>query len=444
MPATPVIAIFDIGKSNKKLLCFDQEYRIVFEHSQRLEESMDEDGYPCEDLERLNHFVVGSFYRLFARTDLDIRAINFSAYGASLVCLDKKGAPLTPLYSYLKPYPDELLNRFYSAFGGKKNLLLQTASPSLGSLNSGLQIYRIRYQHPDQFHRISRILHLPHYLSWLFTGKAYSGFTSIGCHTHLWNFRFGDYHEWVEKLNIKNKLAKIFPETHSFPIAFKDKILLAGIGVHDSSAALIPYLMTFREPFILLTTGTWSISLNPFNTDPLTLAELEQDCLCYLRVDGLPVKASRFFLGPEFEERVKRIAAHFLQEPLGISDIKFDPALLPPIEDNGLTPNVQLDPLKSSSAKAAYHLLVWNLVSQQKISTQLVVGSGGVRQIYVDGGFSKNLVFMHLLARAFPQMEVYAAVTGQAAALGAAIAIHAGWNPLSLTGQWFELTRFNP
>ncbi len=35
----PVIAIFDIGKTNKRFLLFDREYTVVYEVSSRLEEN---------------------------------------------------------------------------------------------------------------------------------------------------------------------------------------------------------------------------------------------------------------------------------------------------------------------------------------------------------------------------------------------------------------------
>ena len=43
----------------------------------------------------------------------------------------------------------------------------------------------------------------------------------------------------------------------------EEDTIAVGAGLHDSSAALIPYLSAFREPFILLSPGTWCISLNP-------------------------------------------------------------------------------------------------------------------------------------------------------------------------------------
>src|SRR5579862_2152477 len=105
---TPVIAILDIGKTNKKLLVFDEEYHLLIEHQQSIPEILDEDGDPCEDLEQLTRFVRTSIDSLAVNKEYDLRAINFAAYGASFVYVDENGKPLTPLYNYLKPYPQGL------------------------------------------------------------------------------------------------------------------------------------------------------------------------------------------------------------------------------------------------------------------------------------------------------------------------------------------------
>ena len=76
---------------------------------------------------------------------------------------------------------------------------------------------------------------------------------------------------------------------------YGNKELNIGIGLHDSSAALIPYLKLKRNKFILLSTGTWSIALNPFDSRPLTEYDQVHDGLCYMSFEGKPVKASRLF-----------------------------------------------------------------------------------------------------------------------------------------------------
>jgi len=421
-----MIAIFDIGKTNKKLFVFDEQYNIVWEQSCTCQQTVDEDGEPCEDLAQLNAFIYDSLARLPG--DLPIRAINFSAYGASFVYIGKDGKPVAPLYNYMKPFPETLKQKFYAAHGGEVTFSMLTASPVLGSLNSGMQLYRIKEEQPDLFEKIRTALHLPQYLSYLLTGTPCSDITSIGCHTNLWNFSQQHYHEWVYREGIIDKLAPILPSTSVLPTP---TIPLSGIGLHDSSAAMIPYFESFREPFLLISTGTWCISMNPFNNSPLTVAELQKDSLCYMSYQGKPVKASRLFAGHEHEQEVQKLAAQFNVKPAAAAAVAYDP-----ITVHQLRSAPYREP---ATFEQAYHRLLLDIMEKQVASTQLVLHDTDVKRIFVDGGFGKNQVYMHLLAEAFPDIEVFAASIPQATAIGAALAIHGHWNSRSRPGDIIEL-----
>jgi sugar (pentulose or hexulose) kinase len=452
MSKIPVVAIFDVGKTNKKLFLFDENYRIVFEKSAQFKETVDEDGDPCENLESLRLSVFDSLREVFRLKEFDIKAINFSTYGASFVYIDENGQPLAPLYNYLKPYPEELKKRFYDTYGGEEEFSARTASPVLGNLNSGMQIYRIKYQQPELFKQIKYALHLPQYLSHLISGRVFSDITSIGCHTNLWDFNRDTYHEWITREGIIGKLAPLMPAYQVLPAAFPGNSYSVGIGLHDSSAALIPYLVNFHEPFILLSTGTWCISLNPFNQTPLTPEELKKDCLSYLQYQGKPVKASRIFSGYELETQVKRIAAHFNQHPHYYRTMPFDADIIQKLQQEPAIKNTGKNSIELKESvfaqrnladyatdAEAYHRLILDLIDLQKESTQLVLEGTNVKRIFVDGGFSKNIIFMRLLAEAFPEIEVFAASMAQATAVGTALAIHSTWNTKSLPSDIIEL-----
>lgn len=428
----PVIAIFDVGKTNKKLFLFDQNYNVVYERSARFTETVDEDGDPCENLESLRLSVFDSLRCVFAKKEFDVRAINFSTYGASFVYIDDEGNPLTPLYNYLKSYPEVLKKKFYNDYGGEEAFSSRTASPVLGSLNSGMQLYRLKYEKPEIFQKIKHALHLPQYLSYLISGQAYSDLTSIGCHTNLWDFQKNRYHEWVTREGIEPVLPPVTSYDKVAPAAFPGSNYLVGTGLHDSSAALIPYLVNFTEPFVLISSGTWCISLNPFNDTPLTQEDLAKDCLCYLQYKGLPVKASRLFAGQEHEDAVKRIAAHFDQSPFFYRDVDFDPETVSSQQQKSDTKEAvpdfaSKDLSEFTSCKEAYHQLMMDIIEKQITSTNLILNSGNVKRIFVDGGFSNNPLYMNLLAAAYPQMEIYSASMSQATALGAALALHGSW-----------------
>ena len=68
------------------------------------------------------------------------------------------------------------------------------------------------------------------------------------------------------------------------------------------------------------------------------------------------------------------------------------------------------------------------LLEKQAVSLRLALGRTSVRTVYVDGGFSKNRLYMSGLARKFPEMSIIPAEVGQATALGAALSRHQVWN----------------
>jgi sugar (pentulose or hexulose) kinase len=426
--ATEGILIFDVGKTNKKLVVFDKHYNVLEEQSTHLEETVDEDGFACEDVALLTRWIKDSFLNILSRTDFTIKAVNFSGYGASFVCVDEKLKPVIALSNYLKPYPESIQRSLYDRYGGKSLFSKVCASPSLGSLNSGLQLYRLRQENPEALKKIRWALHLPQYLSSILTGRAYSEMTSIGCHTCLWDFTRQNYHSWVLEEKIDLILPEIRPGNHVETMEDDKHKVFAGIGLHDSSAALIPYLATFNEPFILLSTGTWNISLNPFNQTPLTEPELDQDCLCYFSFEGKRVKASRLFAGHEHDMKVKELGDQFRVNESFFLSLKFD--------TTGTLNSTE-------SAAIAYLHFMKDLVKRQAASLRLVQGPENIQRIFVDGGFSRNSVFMNLLANIFPLVKIFAASVPQASALGAAIAIHSKWNPASMPQSLIDLKQID-
>lgn len=441
---TPVVAIFDVGKTNKKLFLFDERYNIVFERSARFLETTDEDGDPCENLESLRLSVFDSLHEVFRLNEFDIKAINFTSYGASFVYLDESGRPLTPLYNYLKAYPKTLEERLHSAYGGVEEFSLTTASPALGSLNSGLQLYRLQQERPEVYEKMKYAVHLPQYLSFLVSGQMYSDMTSIGCHTALWDFAKNGYHQWVKDTGIENKLAPIVKGDEVFSAAFPGSTYKVGVGLHDSSSALIPYLLNFHEPFILISTGTWCISLNPFNDEGLTKEQLERDCLFYMTYAGTPVKASRLFAGYEHDVQTKRIAEHFQITTGRFKQIEIDWTLIDKLSaDKEIPSNLdafgEVDLSSFADYVEAYHAFMIYLVEAQVASTRLILAEKRIKRIFVDGGFSKNNIFMNLLARTFGNIETYAASMAQATAIGAALVIHDQWNSQPVPSDIIEL-----
>jgi L-fuculokinase len=439
MSAEKVILIFDIGKTNKKILLFNEQYDVVLEHSSSFDQIEDEDGFETENVQALEEWILNSFNEIKNNSRYDIKAVNVSAYGASFVYIDDNGRPILPLYNYLKPFPEALSSKFEKDYESFNDLALTTASPNLGCLNSGLQVYRIKHEKQEAYAATKWALHLPQYATYVLSKFPCSDMTSIGCHTMLWDFNHNKYAKWVFEEQLDKKLAPIVALDH----VTKNNDIQVGIGIHDSSAALIPYLKSFKEPFLLLSTGTWSISLQPFNEESLTHQELEQDCLCYINFLGKPVKAARFFAGKIHETASEKIAILF-NEPLDFyKGLLFKASIYKQISNDD-SDFESRDLSQYHSAIEAYYHLIDYLIQKQVASTKLALGTTSVTRIFVDGGFSKNDIYMYLLAQSFPTMEVYAASVAQASALGAALVIHDQWNTQSLPSNLIQLRLYTP
>lgn len=435
--ALKVTAIFDIGKTNKKFFLFDENSNEVHQEYMQVSEIKDDDGFECDDLNAIECWIQNTFQSIIKNKKFELKAINFSTYGAAMVHLDESFKPVTHLYSYTKPYPDYLIELFIKKHGKLNTWSLETASPPLGMLNAGLQLFWLKYQKAELFSRIRYSLFLPQYFSFLFSNKLVTEYTSIGCHTGMWNFKNNDFHNWMYEEGLTQLLP---PFSKQNEVTYEaDSKIRVGVGIHDSSAALVPYLSKNKDAFILLSTGTWSICLNPFNNLPLTPAELIQDCLCYLQPNGEPVKASRLFMGNEHNIWVKKLAEYFGLDEAYHKNMIFDQNLFAKAKrissplfywESIVHPNNEITRLTAmdlgwfDSYEEAYHHLVKELVDLQVEKIVLVLSRNLVKKIYVDGGFVDNNIFIQILSERLPDFEIIPSKIPLGSAMGAVMVLN--------------------
>lgn len=428
-----VTAVFDIGKTNKKFFLFDENYQEIHKDYTRFKEIKDEDGHPTEDLKALQVWLKQVFNDILETDVYDIQAINFSTYGASFVHLDENGNPLTPLYNYTKPLSQDLIDSFLETYGPKKKFLQTTGCANLNMLNSGLQLYWLKYEKPEIFKKIKYSLHLPQYLSYVFTGIPLSEYTSIGCHTAMWNYITKDYHSWIYQEGIHKILPPIVSTETSINMNYNGRRVKIGVGIHDSSAALLPYVRSVTKNFVLVSTGTWSIAFNPFTEQAISNDIADKEAINYMRINGKPVKATRLFLGNEYKLQVKKLDVHF-----GVSDayhrsVMFDYdtyfEIIKDFEHHFKWESIDDVDMPSTTRMSfdkyehAYHQLMTELVLLQLKSIKKVIGNDDIKRLYVDGGFSDNDVYIKLLSHYFRDKKLRTTDSSLGSALGAAIAI---------------------
>jgi sugar (pentulose or hexulose) kinase len=438
-----VIAVFDIGKTNKKLLLFSSDLKLLSESEEKFALIKDEDGFECDNIDLIETWIRKSLYDLSRSEQFDLKGINFTTYGATLVYLDWQGRRLTPVYNYLKPVDPSIPQELYDRYGGKDEFSRKTASPALGMLNSGIQAFWLKKTRPEIFSKVRHVLHFPQYLSYILTGEICSEHTSIGCHTAIWDFDNNNYHQWVRDENIP------FPEPVPVKtlneININGKKIKVGTGLHDSSSSLAPYFNDAGGKFLLISTGTWCINMNPFNSEKLTDEELRRDCLCYMSITGQPVKSSRLFLGHMHDEAIKRMSFYFKINENSFRLVKPDTRLMNKLmtrfaDDRVfITGEKQLPGLKEEHELfvfdnfiEGYHLLMVELADLAVDSIYLVIPEeDDTKSMYITGGFSKNHLFLKLLASSFPDKKLYTSEITNATALGAGYVMLTALNPES-------------
>lgn len=440
----PVIAIYDIGKTNKKIILFNEELKIVYEIEEKFAEILDDDGFECDDIEHIELWIKESLKNLVNSEEYELKAVNFATYGATLVYLDENGKRLTPVYNYLKPLDDKIAESLYKRNGGRDEFCRRTASPALGMLNSGLQPLWLKASKPEVYSRIRTILHFPQYLSYIITGKIYSEHTSIGCHTALWDFDNMDYHPWtrVHDLNLPSPV----PVETVNEVIIDGKKIVVGIGIHDSSSSLAPYFSSSEGKFLLISTGTWCINMNPYNTEKLTADQLDKDCLCYMSITRQPVKSSRLFLGHLHETALKYINDHFGKSDDFYKKVKADKQLSVALKSKFNGKKIffrtgpysrdlkeYIDMYEFSNFDEAYHQLMNELGVLTVEAINLVLPEmDDTENIYLTGGFSKNELFQNVITGAYPSKAVYTSEIANGSALGAALVISGTKSDLSL------------
>ena len=416
-------AIFDIGKTNKKLVVFDHNYQPLHHEEIQLAQGNDEDGFECEQIDLLENWIFKTLDRLFTAYKMPITHLNFSTYGASLIHLSEKDEVLTPLYNYLKSVDEDYIEQWYADYGNGLDLDELLGSPRAGFLNSGMQLLWLSKTKPELFERIRWSLHLPQYLSFLIHGFKYAEYSSVGCHTALWDYRTRDYHYWVEKEKLLSKFPPLIEGSNSFKVQYKNHELQVGTGIHDSSASLLPYIQCADEKFILISTGTWVVVFFPFEDEH----QMIKHPLKYLQIDSNQTQAIRLLIGKEYEYQLEKISQKFEVETTALHELPLEKSRLKQMQTNTyfefkhLDNNTDKDKVELSSPIQAIHQLNFELC--EKLVQAMKIEPNSNMTIYIEGGFTKNKFFLTSLQKCLPKAKILTASQALGTALGAALVL---------------------
>ncbi|WP_158850788.1 FGGY family carbohydrate kinase [Algibacter sp. L1A34] len=425
-----VIAVIDIGKTNKKIFLFDETFKVVSQNAIQFKEIKDDDGFCCDDIESIENWIQNEIKKIQDQGIYKIKAINFSTHGASLVYLNKEGKRIAPLYNYLKPLDINDYNGFYESQGGVEEFSRKTASPAYGMLNTGIQMLSLKRNKPDIWKQVDAILHYPQYLSYLFTKKITADFTSVGAHTATWDFDTMQYHKWLKDENIT--LPEPCKGNKAVISEINGESIAVGTGLHDSSSSIIPILEKEKD-FVLLSTGTWIIAMNPFSKETLTQDQLKHNCLCFMTPEKQQVKSSMQFLGRIHEVYLKALSDYFKVDINTHMDLVLNTTLCKELMDQdariflaeGIDTDFEAHPelLKNFfSYETAYYQLIFEISKKVISGINLISDKNSkISNVFISGGFNRNEVFIKFLKCIRPNITVKISDCKNESALGAAL-----------------------
>lgn len=222
-----------------------------------------------------------------------------------------------------------------------------------------------------------------------------------------------------------------------FEITVERQSIMTGHGVRNTSASMIPYLKGTDKPFILVSTGAWCTFMNPFNTEPLTKEESDNENISLVNIEGLVVKTSRTILGEIHDLNVARLDDRFgvtgeLFKTIKIKSKKIRKLLASKhgriffrhgIPEGYVDTDANLSHFLTYAD--AYHQMIFDLADLTMESCRLIIPADDQTEIvYITGGFARNDTFVRVMAARMPDKRVFASAVENATALGAAMKIY--------------------
>lgn len=296
------IAVIDIGKTNAKVALVDLDRLTELSVVTRPNTVLPGPPYPHFDTDGHWAFILDALASMQASVGVD--AISITTHGASAALLAADGARAAPILDYEHHGPDSTA----AAYDAMRPPFDLTGSPRLSAgLNVGAQLHWQFHQDPHLYARTAAIVTYPQYWAHRLTGVVASDVSSIGCHTDLWVPRAGMLSPLADALRIGDKIAPVRKSRDVLGPILPEIAARTGLppgtpvacGIHDSNASLLPHILAREAAFNVISTGTWVIAMSvggaAVTPDPA------RDTLLNVSAFGNAVPSARFMGGREFD-----------------------------------------------------------------------------------------------------------------------------------------------
>ena len=415
------VAVFDLGKTNLKVAAFDPSGKIVAERSRPNAPLKPDAEWPYLrlDTEGAWAFLIASLRDIGAR--FAIEAISIAVHGAAGVLVTDEDVALPPLDYEFGGY--DLVAADYDA---ARPPFEETLSPNLPrGLNLGRQIFYFERLFPAEFARARAFLAYPQYWAWRLSGIMATEVTSIGSHTDLWRPTEGRLSSLVERQGWTRLFPPLRRAWETLGPLKPEVAAATGLstaarvvcGAHDSNASLVPHLVVRRDPFTVISTGTWVIIMavgGKGRLDPTA------DMLANVDVRGNPVPTARFMGGREYSVLAGDPPAEASEADIA-AVVASGALALPAFTDQGgpfgsRKGRIEGEAPVTPPRRAALATLYTALVTAHLLGRLEAPGD-----LIVEGGFTRSGAFASVLAALMPGRTVVTAPASAGAAAGAAL-----------------------
>jgi sugar (pentulose or hexulose) kinase len=425
--------VIDIGKSHAKLLMVDDAGTVVERHGSNNASVMSPLGYPALDVFGLEAWMAQT---LSASTHTrHCTKVITSTHGAALVALGDEGLAWEPMdYEHDALAASPQLAQAFADASDPFDLSLSPALPA--GLNAARQLFAVQHLYPQAWQRTRCILPYPQYWAWLLCGVRANEYSSLGCHTHLWQPKRQDYSDLAQAKGWVALFPPMQPAWAMLGTVLPQMAKRWGLpthcgvyaGVHDSNACLARYLNASLQAeaqatrLTVVSSGTWTVLMAPGAATAALQAE--RDMLANVDVLGRATPTARFMGGREFAHLLAGVSpdagsvadvAHLLAtQTMALPSFAAQGG---PFSDRkgvvmqGGVPLALAD--LTDGERAALAALYCALVTSWLVRQLWPDESDShttEQRLVVEGPLSGNLLYMGLLAGLLPGVACYASV----------------------------------
>jgi sugar (pentulose or hexulose) kinase len=430
----PLIAVFDVGKTNARIALLDPALGQEIWSARRANAAVQGAAMRELDLVAIESWLLDALRSAPQRER--VAAFVPVAHGAAAVLIDHAGEVVAA-----PDYEDTCFEEVADGYAALRDSFALTFSPNLPQgLNLGRQLFYLQQRHGGLFQRVAHILLYPQYWSWRLCGVMASEVTSLGTHTDLWR----PHEQAYSALARRQGWARLMPSMHratdrlgrirpaiAAATGLPETCAVA-CGIHDSNASYLRFLMDReREAFTVVSSGTWTIVMA--NRGDLGRLREERDMLANVNVFGAPIATARYMGGREYEaiaQGAGEPTIDALIEVLTRGSIAL-PSFASAGPYSGRTGQVEGADELGASQRAALATLYSALMTAQLIES---LGTAG--EIFVDGPLARNPLFASLLGACVPVGTVRTHTEGG----GTRVAAHLAGLPSAQAGALRNVT----